>query len=108
MLISDSGKVVVVTVVSDQCLTLWRTCEPYLALGRRAFVLDLSQVEFLNSVNVAAILIARNRLSVGGSELLIAGLTPRLLEVFRALRLERLFDVSLTREAALQLFAGKL
>lgn len=103
MHISDSGKVVVVTVVSGQCLTLWRTCEPLHTLGRRAFVVDLSSVEFLNSVNVAAILIARNRLSVGGSELVIAGLTPRLLEVFRALRLERLFDLSHTTESAVQL-----
>ena len=100
MQVSERGAVVVVTVVSGQCLNLWRTIEPFLANGRRAFVLDLSEVEFLNSVNVAAILTARNKVGSSEGELLLAGLSPRMLEVFHALRLERLFDLHLDLPSA--------
>ncbi len=100
MQVSERGGVVVVTVISGQCLTLWRTIEPFYSLGHRAFVLDLSQVEFLNSVNVAAILTARNKVATNEGELLLAGLTPRMLEVFLALRLERLFDLHLDLASA--------
>ena len=95
MQISDRETKVVITVTSGQCLALWRGLEPYHALGRRTFVLDLSRCEFLNSVNVAAILIARSKLAGVGATLTVVGLTPRMQAIFRALRLERIFELNL-------------
>ncbi len=98
MQVSDRESVVVVSVTSGQCLALWRTIEPYHVLGRRTFVLDLSRVEFFNSLNIAAIITARNKLIASGGTLSLAGLNPRMQAIFRALRLERLFDLNLSLE----------
>ena len=100
MQISDSGSVVVVTVVSGQCQTLWRAIESYHVLGRRSFVLDLSHVDLLNSVNIAAIITVRSKLTATGGKLALAGLKPRMQEIFRVFRLDRLFDLGLDLAAA--------
>ena len=100
MQISDNGTVVVVAVVSGQCQSLWRSIESYQVLGRRSFVLDLSRIDLLNSVNIAAIITVRSKLTAAGGKLALAGLKPRLQEIFRVFRLDRLFDLGLDLPAA--------
>ncbi len=58
-------------------------------------VLDLAQVGFLNSVNIAAIIAVRNKVVGAGGRFAVANLPEQVKAVFRILRLERLFDLDL-------------
>ncbi len=64
-------------------------------------MLDLSRVAFLNSVPIAAIIAARNRILAAGGKLVIANLGETVRSVFRVLKLERVFVLDLDLESAL-------
>jgi len=95
MQVQERDRVVVVSVQADQCGQLWRTIEPHLDAGKRSFVLDLSGITFLNSVNIAAIIAARNKVLAGGGKIALANLSEHVKAVFRVLKLDRLFDLDL-------------
>lgn len=95
MQVQERDRVVVVSVQADQCGQLWRTIEPHLDAGKRSFVLDLGGIPFLNSVNIAAIIAARNKILASGAKLTLANLADHVKAVFRVLKLERLFDLDL-------------
>lgn len=100
MQVMEREQVVIIVVEDDQCSGLWRSMESWIAQGRRAFVFDMTRVTFLNSVNIAAIIAARNRAVAAGSRIAVAGLPDNIRAVFRILKLERLFDLNLDGEAA--------
>ena len=95
MQVQERDRVVVVSVQADLCGQLWRTIEPHLDAGKRSFVLDLGGIPFLNSVNIAAIIAARNKVLAGGGKIALANLGDHVKAVFRVLKLERLFDLEL-------------
>lgn len=100
MQVQEREGVVVVSVVEDQCSALWKTLEPYVDGGKKGCVLDMSQVMFLNSVNIAAIIALRNKVVGAGGKLAIADLKDRVKSIFRVLKLDRLFDLNRTMDAA--------
>ena len=101
--IAEREHAMVLTVVGEPTLAnLWKTLEPYVEAGRRGFVLDLSQVRYLNSTSIAAILTARNKAAAHGCRLVVANLTDSIRSVFRILKLERLFDLEMTLDKAVQ------
>ena len=101
MQVTENDSVVVVSVAEDQCSSLWKTVEPYLAMGKKSIVLDFSHVNFLNSVNIAAIISTRNKVVAGGGKVAVAEIKDRVKAVFRVLKLERLFDLNLDQKAAI-------
>jgi anti-anti-sigma regulatory factor len=101
MRVHEHGPVVVVDIVDEQCGQLAKLLEPQLEAGRRAFVFDLAQAGFLNSVNIASLISARNRIVALGGRVAVANLTDNIKSVFRILKLERLFELDLQLDAAL-------
>jgi anti-anti-sigma factor len=101
--VHEREQAVVLTVTADAALaTLWKSLEPFIDAGKKAFVLDLAEMKYLNSTSIAAILTARNKAAAHGCRLLVANLGDGIRSVFRILKLERLFDLELTLERALQ------
>lgn len=99
--IEEHGEVVVVCVDPKDCAGLWKVIEPIQRQDKRWFVLDFAGIKALNSMNIAAIIAMRHRLVMGGGKLALANLDPHLRQVFGVLRLERLFDLTLTLDEAL-------
>ncbi len=102
MQVVEQGNAVVVLVDGEQCQGLWKAIEPHLTAGRRGCVLDLREVMFLNSVNIAAIISARNKAVAAGATLQLANVKDRVKSIFRVLKLDRLFSLDLDLPAAVQ------
>lgn len=100
MQVHERDQVVVIPVANDQCATIWKQMEPYIAQGKKRFVIDFQSVTFLNSVNIAAVIAARNKAVAGGNKIAIAELRENIKSVFRILKLERLFDLNLNLDQA--------
>lgn len=100
MRLEELDGVVVARLAGDDTAQLWKALEPLFAAGRRAVVVDLGEVAFLNSVAIAALIAVRRRAVAQGGRLALAGLRPQLQAVFRVLKLERLFDLGLDLEQA--------
>lgn len=94
------GGVAVIRVDEHDCAGLWPLLRPLIEDGRRAFVLDFTEVDYLNSMNIAAIISLRSRLEDRGARLLLCCMRPQVASIFRVLKLERLFDLTLERDAA--------
>jgi len=105
MQVLERDNAVVVSVQGDQCSALWKTMEPYVAAGKKRYVLDLAQITFLNSVAIAAIISARNKIAGAGAKVALANLGEGIKAVFRILKLERLFNLDLTVDAAVAALA---
>lgn len=99
--IHDHDGVVVVGIIDEQCGQLTKLLEPQLEAGRRGFVFDLAQANFLNSVNIASMIAARNRIVAVQGKVAVANLADNIKSVFRILKLERLFELELTLDAAI-------
>jgi anti-anti-sigma factor len=103
MQVQEREGCIVLSIVGDECAALWKAVEPYLATGKKSYVLDLAQVAYLNSVAVASIILVRNRIIAGGGKLALAHLTEPIRSVFSILKLERLFELDLDLERAIRL-----
>jgi anti-anti-sigma factor len=100
MHVAEREQVLVITFQAENYNELWSLIEPHLAAGKRGFVLDCSPVRFLNSLSIAAIITARNKVSQGGGKLVLAGLADHVKSVFRILKLERIFALDMTVDQA--------
>jgi anti-anti-sigma factor len=101
MQVQDMDGVVVVTLVADQAVGLWRAIEPHVDAGHTHVVIDLSAVEFLNSVNIAAIIAARKKVLAVNGRFAIANCRDRVKAIFRVLKLDQLFALDRTLESAI-------
>lgn len=101
MQVHEQNQVTVITILNEECGALLKTVEPLLEKGRLRYVFDMSQVTFLNSVNIAAIIATRNRIVATGGKVVVSNLADNIKAVFRILKLERLFDLTFTLEQAL-------
>lgn len=101
MQIHEHDQVMVVEIVDEQCGLLAKLIEPQLEAGKRSFVFDLAKANFLNSVNIASLIAVRNRIVAAGGRVAVANLADNIKSVFRILKLERLFDLDLSLDAAL-------
>ncbi len=101
MQITEYGDTLVVVIDPQNCAALWKLLEPKISPAQRRIVLDFTQVSFINSVNIAQIIAARQRATAQGAEVRVAGLKENIRSVFRILRLDRLFSLDMGLEAAL-------
>jgi anti-sigma B factor antagonist len=69
--------------------------------GVTALVLDLSEVEFIDSTGLSVLLNVLRRLTQRGGSLVIVCTNPTVLRLFEITRLESTFDIVSTREEAI-------
>jgi anti-anti-sigma factor len=99
--ISEQDGVTIIRVDGDDCSAIWKSIEAKARGGHLRLVIDLAGARFLNSVSIAAIIAVRNKLLQSNGSLAVANVPAPVQSVFRILKLERLFDLSLDTTAAL-------
>jgi len=70
-----------------------------------AWVVDLTQVSFLNSAGLGLMVNIRQKVRQSKGRLALCGLSPRLIELFHSCCLERLFLIVKTRSEAMKALA---
>ncbi|HYV39041.1 MAG TPA: STAS domain-containing protein [Gemmataceae bacterium] len=70
----------------------------------RQLVLDLSQVQFMDSRGCGAILSCLKHVSTSGGDLKLCRVTEPVLMVFELIRMDRICEIVSTREDAVQAF----
>lgn len=101
MQVSEESGAVIVMVDQNGCNEIWSTIESQVGDGRNAVVLDFSEVDYLNSINIAAIITLRNKVMQNGGRMALTGLKDQIASIFRVLKLERMFDLTQTRDEAI-------
>ncbi len=86
----DAGSVDVLRHAIDELLTA----------GEHRFVVDLSDVPFMDSAGLATLVQLFKRVRIGEGDVRLAGLQPDVLRIFQLVRLTRVFDVYDTAAAA--------
>ena len=69
--------------------------------GKEKLIIDLSEVDVINSSGLGVLILASDRLSKVGGKLVVTGLSPLLKELFQRMRLNTLFAVVESQEEAL-------
>lgn len=100
MQLSTHDGVVVAVMLGEDCGRLWPAIEPHVVAGHKAVVVDLAQVDFLNSLNIAALISVQKKVTAAGGRMALSNLKEPIRAVFRILRLERLFALDHDRAAA--------
>lgn len=59
----------------------------------RRFVVDLSDVSYIDSAGLAALITAMQRVQAYGGQFSLAGLKPTLLSIFKMSRLDEVFQI---------------
>ena len=65
-----------------------------------SWVIDLSNLSYAGSAVLGLLVNFRQRVRQAGGRLVLCGLSPRLLQIFRTCSLERLFRITVTRPDA--------
>lgn len=76
-------------------------------LDRRRLVLDFEPVQFLSSQAIGIVLTLHQKLSAIGGRLIVCGAGPRLMELMRITRLDRLLTIKPTQKEALNSSAAE-
>lgn len=87
-------------VEPEDCQTLDAQVRAELAKSSRDVVIDCSRIKFLPSLAVGAFISLRRDVSAGGHAFVLAGLSPHIRQVLVLSRLDRLFTICDTLEAA--------
>ena len=74
--------------------------EAFIKEGQALFVLDLSEVDFVDSSGVGAI-IACLRMLGGNGDLVIAGVCEKVMNLFKLTRMDRVFQIFSSSDEAL-------
>ncbi len=74
--------------------------------GRRKLIVDLSEVDVMNSSGLGVLILTWDRLSQEDGHLIITGLGSLMDELFKRMRLDLIFKVVKTTEEALQIIRG--
>jgi anti-sigma B factor antagonist len=70
------------------------------------WLLDLSAVDYMGSSVLGMMINVRQHIKTGGGKLVLNGLSPRLAQIFRTCCLEKLFQISKTRDEGIRLLRG--
>ena len=85
---------------ADKAEAFKQTLGQYPQAGNRRLILDLSQVEFIDSSGLGAIFSLRKQLGDDG-ELIIFGATEPVTDMFKLTRMDRVFAIYQTLKEAL-------
>jgi anti-sigma B factor antagonist len=73
--------------------------------GEQNFVIDLSQVPFMDSSGLATLVQLFKRVRIGHGDVRLCGLQPEVRRIFELTRLDRVFDIFPDRAEAVASFA---
>lgn len=83
---------------------------PYLrdCVGGAALVIDLADISYISSIGLRALMLALKQVKPEGGRLVLAGLTPLVMEVFKISRFDLLFEIFAdTQTAVAAILAGR-
>jgi anti-anti-sigma factor len=66
-----------------------------------SWVMDLTKLDYMGSASLGLMVNVRQRVKEGKGRLVLCGLSPRLVQIFKTCCMERLFHIVRTREEAL-------
>jgi anti-anti-sigma factor len=102
--IRTQDRALVAALASEGCAGLWTALRPLLVDGSGGaaplgVVIDFTDVTYVDSVNIAALLSVRNQTEAMGRRFVVANLKPSIRAIFAVLKLDRMFalDYDLTR-----------
>ena len=78
----------------------------WISAGNRCIVLNLEEVDFIDSSGLGAIVSALKRIGNDG-DLVICSVRETVMSLFRLTRMNRVFDMFSSEEEAIQALAGK-
>ena len=70
-----------------------------------AWVLDLSRLSYMGSAALGLMVNLRQQIKQSGGRLVLCGLSPQLLHIFKTCCMERLFKIVRSRDEAIQMAA---
>lgn len=102
---NHAGRYLVVKVLeermgADRAVSFKEAMSKWIDMGNRAIVLDLSDVTFIDSTGLGAILSVLKRLGKGG-EIVITGVSDTVGSMFKLTRMDRVFLMYPTVDEAL-------
>jgi anti-anti-sigma factor len=71
--------------------------------GKKNLIINLTEVDVMNSSSLGVLILAWDRLSKDNGKLVIAGLCPLLDELFQRMKLDLLFQIAKTEDEAILL-----
>ena len=74
--------------------------------GKRKLVVNLSEVDIMNSSGLGVLILTWDRLCKEGGNLVIVGLSPLMQELFERMRLDLIFTLAASEEEALGIIRG--
>ena len=106
--ISDSGGIVLVEVDGELIVgnreELKQSVMGRVEAGERKFVVDFQESSYIDSSGLGALVSLSRKIREAGGELRLAGLNEDLRTLFELTKLDTLFQISDTRELALDNF----
>src|SRR3984893_5578195 len=72
--------------------------------GRRKVLLNFGNVEYLSSAALAKLITLNKKLQQAGGRLILCNIDPQIYEVFEITKLNKLFNINLGEQEALQAF----
>lgn len=75
--------------------------QPAVKEGKR-LVLDLSDLDYIDSKHLAALVVCYKRIAEAGGKIVFCGLKPAVRETFLVTRLDRIFTIAPTRNEAIR------
>jgi anti-sigma B factor antagonist len=113
--VEDQGDVTVVTAVTNQIVAENRD-DLYASIGRpgpggaagpKYVVLNLENVPQIQSAAIAILINFQKKVREAGGVLKVCGVTPNVLDVFRLIKMDQVFDIVGTTGQAVASFHGK-
>jgi anti-anti-sigma factor len=70
------------------------------AAGGAKLIIDMAGVSYISSIGLRALMLAIKQVKAQGGRMVLAGLTPLVLEVFKISRFDMLFEIFADQQAA--------
>lgn len=110
--VEEAGPVVVLNAAGRLTLTdghtkLRDTVHVFTAQGATRFVLDLAQVQFIDSYGIGELARAYSIVRRAGGEMKLAGVNPLISAVLAMSRLNTIFEMHPTQDSAIEVFAQR-
>lgn len=108
----EAGRVVVLIAAGRLTLTdghtkLRDTIHVFVGQGTTQFVLDLAQVQFVDSFGIGELARAYSIVRRAGGEIRLASVNPLVSEVLAVSRLNTVFEIHPTQESAIEAFTQR-
>lgn len=82
------------SIYAEDALAIRESFTSLIESGKHSFLIDLSQVDYIDSTGLGTLMFIRNRLKRNGSELTLTGLQGLVRDLFEMTRLTQVFNIS--------------